>query len=72
MTGLRLDALDKPDKSQTPRDVALALLGRLLETCGGKWILDPAADDNPLKICTRVACGEVRMDECTDDDNSKH
>jgi hypothetical protein len=62
VTGLRLDALDKPDKTQSPRDVALALLGRLLETCGGKWILDPAADNNPLKICARVACGEVRTE----------
>ena len=62
VTGLRLDALDKPDKTQSPRDVALALLGRLLEICGGKWILDPAADNNPLKICARVACGEVRTE----------
>eukprot|EP00520_Triparma_pacifica_P001354 CAMPEP_0118663430 /NCGR_PEP_ID=MMETSP0785-20121206/17418_1 /TAXON_ID=91992 /ORGANISM="Bolidomonas pacifica, Strain CCMP 1866" /LENGTH=518 /DNA_ID=CAMNT_0006557155 /DNA_START=116 /DNA_END=1673 /DNA_ORIENTATION=+ len=60
VTGLRLEALDKPDP-QTPRDVSLHLLGRLLETCGGKWITDAVADNNPLKISVRVACGELRL-----------
>ena len=60
VTGLRLDAIDKVG-TETPRDVSLLLLGRLLDTCGAKWIIDHGADNNPIKISVRVACGELRI-----------